>query len=235
MIVRIILAVFVSFVSGFCYLTGLMKLMSGLLLGFGVVSSVFFGIIFLLPGTDQRLWFPVYGTGASWPFFLLALVLAGLIVWLLQRKPEQAATQSFSNIHTRALGWGLLIYLAALFLPAFLWFPSEAKRLSVADARLGLEVLLGVLLYLAGTIGALYYFYQASRGGTEKHPDLMRRFVLALFATLHLDKMPALVAYLLIYSPETGIIFPTVAALALAAYIPIGFFFSRVCAESEAL
>ncbi|THB75062.1 MAG: hypothetical protein D6B25_12555 [Desulfobulbaceae bacterium] len=227
------MALFVSFVSGFCFLTGLMKLMSGLLLSFGVIAAVFFGVVFLLPGNDERLWFPIYGDGAAWPFFLLALVLVGVIIWLFKRAALEPEPESFSNLHTRALGWGGLIYLAALFLPAFLWFPSEAKRLVVDDTRLGIEVFIGVLLYIGGTIGALYFFYKASKGGTAKHPDMMRRFVLALFSALHLDKMPALVAYLLIYSPETGVVFPKVAALALAAYIPIGFFLSRICAESK--
>ena len=56
----------------------------------------------------------------------------------------------------------------------------------------------------------------------------MRRFVLALFAFFQLYKMPALVAYLLIYSPETHIVFPKLAALALAGYLPVGLFLARL-------
>jgi hypothetical protein len=52
----------------------------------------------------------------------------------------------------------------------------------------------------------------------------MRRFVLGLFTVLQLDKMPLLVAYLLIYSPETKVVFPYGAALALASYVPVGIF-----------
>ena len=61
----------------------------------------------------------------------------------------------------------------------------------------------------------------------------MRKFVLALFSVLHLDKMPALVSYLLIYSPETHVVFPGLAALALAGYIPLGFFFVKVCSDYQ--
>ena len=52
----------------------------------------------------------------------------------------------------------------------------------------------------------------------------MRRFVLGLFTFFQFDKLPVLVAYLLIYSPETEVIFPNIAALALASYIPVGIF-----------
>lgn len=77
--------------------------------------------------------------------------------------------------------------------------------------------------------------YLASKGMTENRPDMMRRFVPALFAFCHLDKMPALVAYLLIYSPETHVVFPKIAALALAGYIPIAIFLAKICFESRNL
>ena len=116
-----------------------------------------------------------------------------------------------------------------MFLPAFLWFPSEESRLAAETLTLGLKVLAGVCIYLVGCCVALYLLYRASRGTTSNHPDLMRRFVPALFSFCHLDKMPALVAYLLIYSPETHIIFPKIAALALAAYVPMGIFLVMIC------
>jgi len=205
--------------------------MSGLLLGFGVLAALFFGVVFLLPANEDRLWFPIYGGGASWPFFLLAACLAGLIVWLFLDKPRPADEQQITGSHFKYLGTGLFAYLCALFLPAFLWFPSEQRRLAADVSTLGLEVLIGVFLYLIGCCLALYLLYRSTRGTTAGHPDLMRRFVPALFSVCHLDKMPALVAYLLIYSPETHVIFPKTAALALAAYVPIGIFLIKICRE----
>ncbi len=231
MIARIILAGFSSVVSGVCYLSGLMRVMSGLLLGFGILAGLFFGIIFLLPANDDRLWFPIYGNGSSWPFFLVVACLAGLIVLLFLSKPRPAGEETVSTSHFKYLGSGLFTYLCALFLPAFLWFPSEQRRLTSEISRLEMEVLAGVCLYLVGTMLALFLLYRASRGTAANHPDLMRRFVTALFSFCHLDKMPALVAYLLIFSPETHVIFPAIAALALAGYIPIGIFLIRICAE----
>ena len=231
MIIRIVIAGFSSVVSGVCYLSGLMRIMSGLLLGFGILAALFFGIIFMLPANDDRLWFPIYGGGASWPFFVLGLLLAGLTGWLFLRKPQPADEQQVSSTHFKYLGAGLFTYLCALFLPAFLWFPSEERRVATEISTLGLEVFIGVCLYLAGCSIALFFLYRASRGTAPNHPDLMRRFVPALFSVCHLDKMPALVAYLLIYSPETHVIFPKIAALALAAYIPIGIFLIKICGD----
>ena len=231
MIVRILLAGFSSIVSGVCYLSGLVRIMSGLLLGFGVLAALFFGIVFLIPASDDRLWFPIYGGGASWPFFLLALCLAGLISYLFFDKPQPADEQQVTGYHFKYLGAGLFTYLCALFIPAFLWFPSEERRLAADVSTLGLEVLIGVCLYLIGCCVALYFLHRASHGTAPNHPDLMRRFVPALFSVCHLDKMPALVAYLLIYSPETHVIFPKIAALALAAYIPMGIFLIKICRD----
>ncbi len=231
MIIRIVLAGFSSIVSGVCYLSGLMRVMSGLLLGFGVLAALFFGIIFVLPASNDRLWFPIYGHGASWPYFLLALILVALIGWLFLKKSDPAGDDSVSSSHFKFLGAGIFTYICALFLPAFLWFPSEERRLAAEMSTLGVQVFIGVCLYLVGSCLALYLLYRASRGTTSNHPDLMRRFVPALFSFCHLDKMPALVAYLLIYSPQTHVIFPKVAALALAAYIPIGIFLVKICSD----
>ena len=231
MIIRLILAGFSSLVAGVCYLSGMMRVMSGLLLAFGVLSALFFGIVFTLPASDDRLWFPIHGTGAAWPFFLLALCLSALICYLFLAESKPAAEEQLVSKHLKYLGAGLLLYLFALFLPAFLWFPSEEKRLTLEISRLGLEVFIGVCLYLAGSCGALFLLYRSTKGSTSQRPELMRRFVPALFSILHLDKIPALVAYLLIYSPETQIIFPKIAALALAAYIPIALFFIQISRE----
>ena len=43
--------------------------------------------------------------------------------------------------------------------------------------------------------------------------------------------MPLLVAYLLIYSPETKVVFPYLAALALTSYIPVGIFLVQTTRE----
>jgi len=209
--------------------------MSGLLLGFGFFASLIFGIIFALPDNENRLWFPIHGGGASWPFFFLAICLMMLIIYLFLKKSDPAERDPLAAIHLKFLAGGLFLYLCSLFVPAFLWFPSEEKRLAVEAGSLGIDVFIGVCIYLAGTGGALYLLYRATQGATDDHPDLMRRFVLSVFSVFHLDKMPALVAYLLIYSPETYVIFPKIAALALAAYIPIGVFFIKVSSESQSV
>ena len=229
MIIRILLAGFSSCVGGVCYLSGLMRLMSGLLIGFGVLASLFFAIVFLMPGSEERLWFPIYGNGSSWPFFLLAFCLLSLIFWLFLARPEPAEKEQVSGLHLKYLAGGLFLYLCALFVPAFFWFPSEEKRMMTEAARLGVEVFSGVCAYLLGSSGALFLLYRASKGTTDSHPDMMRRFVPALFSFFHLDKMPALVAYLLIYSPETYVVFPKIAALALAGYIPVAIFLAKIC------
>jgi hypothetical protein len=61
----------------------------------------------------------------------------------------------------------------------------------------------------------------------------MRRFVLAFFTFFQFDKMPLLVTYLLIYSPETRISFQNVAAFALASYIPVGIFLLKTTWETR--
>ena len=232
MIIRILLAGFTSFVGGISYLSGLMRLMSGLLVGFGILASLFFGIVFLMPASEDRLWFPVHD-GSAWPFFLLALILCLLTVWLFLKPREDAAEEPLHASHFKCLAGGLFLYLCALFVPAFFWFPSEEKRLAADVSRLGLDVFFGVCVYLAVSSGALWLLYRATKGVTAGHPDLMRRFVPALFAFFQLDKMPALVAYLLIYSPETQVVFSKLAALGMAGYIPIIIFLGKICAQSS--
>ncbi len=224
-IVRLLIAGFASFVGGVCYLTGLKKLMSALLLAFGCIISLFFGIIFLIPNSENILGFPVFGLGGSWPFFLLAAVLAcGAIIILLKERVVDEY-EVLSAQHGKFLVFGLLGCVTAIFCPAFFWFPSEERRLAVAESALGLEVFIGTLVFIVLFFGSLYLLYRASLGGTEGRPDFMQRVVLAIFAVLQLEKIPALIAYLLIYSPETQIIFPAVAAFALASYVGVGIFF----------
>jgi hypothetical protein len=94
-------------------------------------------------------------------------------------------------------------------------------------------VLIGTGLFLLGVSVSCFLLYRAAQGSSERHPDLMRRFVLGLFTFFQLDKMPLLVAYLLIYSPETEVVFPHLAALALTSAIPVGLFLLATTRESR--
>ncbi len=232
MIVRIVLLLFISAASGICYLAGMTRLMSSLLIGFAVMVSTFFGILFVVP-ESRELWFPVYGEGASWPFFLLALILIVIIGLLLRGKERKIREEQVTADHYKYFIGAFLANILSVYLPSLLWFPSDEKRESLDASSLGLYVLSGTCLYLLGTIISLYLFYLASKGTAEKYPDLMRRIVLAVFSGFHFDKMPAFVAFLLIYSPETRIIYPTFAALALAAYIPVAVFLLILSWQSE--
>lgn len=233
MIIRVLLAGFASFVGGICYLSGLTRLMSSLLLGFGCIISLFFGAIFAIPNSENILGFPVHGTGGAWPFFVLAALLAVITIFLLAKKPSQVKYEQLSSVHAKFLGGGLATSFASIFIPGFFWFPSESRRLTVDQTSLGVEVFVGTIIYLIGISCSLYLFYRATRGGTEGRTDFMKRVVLALYAFFHLDKIPVLIAYLLIYSPETQIIFPKLAALALASYIPVAIFLWKTGADSE--
>jgi hypothetical protein len=233
MIVRIFVAGFASLVAGLSYLTGLARLMTGFLLGFGAVCSFLFGVLFFLPADANRRLFPVYQVVPAWPFFLIAAALVGMILVLFLRKAKPAATESVSSVHFKYLFGGIGGYLLSLFLSSVYWFPSDAVRRGADPASLASEVLFGTCLYLAGITISCALFYRASKGCSERHPDLMRRFVLGLFTFFQLDKMPLLVAYLLIYSPETGVIFPHLAALALSSYIPVGIFLLQTTRDSQ--
>lgn len=224
MIVRLLIAGFASLVAGFSYLTGLARLMTGLLIGFGAFSSFFFGILFILPVDAERLLFPIYEKVPSWPYFVLGFVLSAMVLALFLLKVKPAADEQVSGLHFKYMAGGIGGYLTSMFLSSIYWFPSDARRMSAEESSLTLEVLLGTSLFLIGVSVSCYLFYRASRGVTERNPDLMRRFVLGFFALFQLDKMPLLVAYLLIYSPETQVIFPNIAALALASYLPVSFF-----------
>lgn len=231
MIVRILIAGFASLVAGLSYFTGLARQMTGFLLGFGALCSILVGVLFLLPADADRLLFPVYGHVPAWPYFLVAAALIAMMLVLCLAKPKPAAEEQVSALHFKYFLGGVGCYLASMFVSSIYWFPSDAVRRSADPATLTTEVLFGTCLFLAGITVSCALLYRASKGSSERHPDLMRRFVLGLFTFFQFDKMPLLVAYLLIYSPETKVIFPYIAALALASYIPVGLFLLRTTQE----
>lgn len=236
MIVRILVAGFASLVAGLSYLTGLARIMTGFLLGFGALCSLAAGILFLLPVDEKRLVLPVYEEVPAWPYFLIAVILLGMVAVLFLQKASPAREEPVAARHFQYLLGGSIGYVASMFLSSVFWFPSDAVRRSADSAALTTEVLFGTGLFLVGVTLSCILLYRASKGSSERHPDLMRRFVLGLFTFLQLDKMPLLVAYLLIYSPETKVVFPYSAALALASYIPVGVFLlqaTRECRTSE--
>lgn len=224
MIARILIIAFTSVVGAVCYLNGMNRLMSALLLAFGSLMAFVFGLLFVLPNSESILGFPVYGQGSSGLFFALAVLLAIGTVLILLKKSDIASYEHIAVEHFKFFAGGLLTSVVAIFLPAFFWFPSEEKRVLVEESALATQAFIGTCFYLVCWMGALYLFYRASRGGTPNRPDLMLRLVLAVFAFFQLDKIPVLIAYLLIYSPETQVVFPGVAAFALASYIPMLFF-----------
>lgn len=233
MIVRILIAGFASFVAGLSYLTGLTRLMTALLVGFGGLSSLFFGCLFLLPVDQERLVFPIYEKVPAWPYLVLAAVLFAMVGALFLVKAKPAVAEQVSSTHFKYLIGGIAGYLTSLFLSSIYWFPSDERRLAADASALSSEVLLGTVIFLCGICGSCFLFYKASKGNSEGNPDLMRRFVLAFFTFIQLDKVPLLVAYLLIYEPDTGIIFPNIAALALSAYIPIAAFLVKATWDSN--
>ncbi len=224
MVVRILIAGFASFVAGLSYLTGLTQMMTGLLLGFGAFSSFFFGVLFFLPVDAKRPFFPVYDKVPSWPYLFIGLALVAMIAALFLVKTKPAKEEPVSALHFKYLAGGIGGYLTSLFLSSVYWFPSDAEIRSDDPATLTTEVLAGTCFFLFGVTISCYLFYRASRGTSDRHPDLMRRFVLGFFTFFQFDKMPLLVAYLLVYAPEARIHFQNIAALALVSYIPVGIF-----------
>jgi len=233
MITRVLIAVFASSVAGVSYLAGMTRIMTALLLGFGVFVSFGFGLLFLLPADGGRLWFPVSGDAPSYPFFLIGIVLVAMILVLYLLKPKFEIVERVSRIHFKYLVWGGAGYLSTFFISSFFWFPSDARKLVIDESGLGIEALTGTCLFIFGLSGSLYFFYKASRGSSMERPDMMRRFVLALFTFFQLDKMPALVAYLLVCSPDVQLVFPNLAALALSAYIPVGIFLVKTTWDTK--
>lgn len=233
MIVRILIAGFASLVSGLSYLTGLARLMTALLVGFGAVSSLFLGGLFLLPVDADRLVFPIHEQVPAWPYFILGLVLLGMVAGLFLFKVKKAESEEASSVHFKYLIGGIGGYLTSVFLSSIYWFPSDQTRLAADASAISTEVLIGTIMFLLGTSGSCYLFYMASKGNSDANPDLMRRFVLAFFTIFQFDKVPLLVAYLLIYAPDTGVIFPNIAALALSAYIPVAVFLIKATWDSR--
>lgn len=235
MIVRIFVAVFASLVGGLSYLTGLARLMTAFLLGFGAVCSLLLGVLFTLPVNADRLFLPIYERVPAWPYFLIGAILVGMIAVLFLAKAKPAEAEEVSVVHFKYLFGGVVGYLVSMFASSVYWFPSDAARQTTDATALTSEVLFGTALFLVGVAISCGLFYRASKGSSERHPDLMRRFVLGLFAFFQLDKMPLLVAYLLIYSPETEVIYPHIAALALSSYIPVGLFLLMTTRNSRAM
>lgn len=232
MVVRILIAGFASFVAGLSYLTGLARLMTGLLLGLSAFGAFFFGVLFVLPIDAERAFFPVYTTVPAWPYFLIGAILTAITVALFLVKTGPVGEEKVSAMHFKYLLGGIGGYLSSLFLSSIFWFPSDARRLSADPAALTRDVLIGTSFFLVGVSISCYLFYRASKGSSENHPDLMRRFVLAFFTFFQFDKMPILVAYLLIYSPETEVGFANIAALALASSLPVAIFLLKTTLDS---
>ncbi len=224
MIIRILIAGFASSVAGLSYLTGMARIMTALLLGFGAFISFVFGILFLFPADGGRLWFPVSGEAPAYPFFIIGTLLAAMIFALYLAKPKFEIAEQVSRTHFKYFIWGSGGYLSTLFISSFFWFPSDSRKLAIDESGMVIQALAGTCFFIFGVSCSLYLLYRASRGSSAERPDMMRRFVLALFAFFQLDKVPAFVAYLLIYSPDVQLIFPNLAALALSAYIPVGIF-----------
>ncbi len=233
MIVRILIAAFASLVSGFSYVVGLVRLMTGLLVGFTALCALLLGILFLLPVDAERRLLPVYEPVPAWPYLLLALLLGGMVVALFKLRVEPAPVEPVSARHRKYLLAGVGGYLTTLFLSSIWWFPADEHRLAADPERLAWEVFFGTGLYLLGISISCIFLYRASRGGSPRYPDMMRRFVLGLFAFFQLDKMPLLVTYLLLYSPDSRVIFPNIAGLALASAIPVAAFLIRASWDSR--
>lgn len=233
MIIRVLIAGFASLVCGLGFVAGLTRLMSGLLLGFGALSSFFLGILFWLPVDSERRLFPVSQSAPYWPYMLIGLVLAGLIVVLFAYRAHPRPKEQVSGKHFKFLFWGLSGYLLSLFVPSVLWFPSDESRLNMDAATLAWGALSGTLLYLVGVSVASYLLYRATRGGNEAQPELMRRFVLGIFAFFQLDKVPLLVTYLLLDAPESQVVFASIGALALCSYFPVAALLLRAAWDSR--
>jgi hypothetical protein len=228
MIIRILIAGFASLGTGISYLVGLARMTTALLLGFGAFVAFVFGLLFLLPPEEGRLWFPNYGEAPPLPFFIICIFLLGAVIRLFYQKPGFEVVEDVSGEHFRFLLGGIGGYLLSFFTAVYFWFPSEARKLAADESGLAGGALAGTWIFFLGLSGSLYLLFRASRGCSAERPDLMRRFVLAVFAFLQFDKLPALAAYLLVYSPETPVIYPNMAALALAAYIPVALFLLRI-------
>jgi hypothetical protein len=233
MIIRVLIAGFASSVAGVSYLAGMTRIMTALLLGFGAFVSFIFGLLFLLPGDEGRLWFPVSGEAPPYPFFILGTLLAAMILALYLLKPKFEIVEQVSKTHFKYLVWGAGGYISTLFISSFFWFPSDSRKLAIDESGLAIEALAGTCFFILGISCSLYFFYRASRGSSAERPDMMRRFVLAFFTFFQLDKVPVFVAYLLVYDPDVQLVFPNLAALALSSYIPVGLFLLKTTWDTK--
>ena len=233
MIIRVLIAGFASSVAGVSYLAGMTRIMTALLLGFGAFVSFIFGLFFLLPGDEGRLWFPVSGEAPPYPFFILGTLLAAMILALYLVKPKFEIVEQVSKTHFKYLIWGAGGYISTLFISSFFWFPSDSRKLAIDESGLAIEALAGTCFFILGISCSLYFFYRASRGSSAERPDMMRRFVLAFFTFFQLDKVPAFVAYLIVYDPDVQLVFPNLAALALSSYIPVGLFLLKTTWDTK--
>lgn len=233
MVLRILFILFLSCTASVCYLAGYTRLMSGILVFFGALVSFFFGLLFTMSPESRALWLPVYQNGNSWPFYLLSVLLCLLSLALVLSKKKKVSIVSFSKFHFQNFVSGMLAQIVFLFLASYFWFPSAEKRAQLSPSDLSMYINGGTLLYLLGVVVSLIFLYRASLAGIAGRPDMVRRLILACFAFFQCDKIPALVAYLLIYSSDAGMIFPTAAFLALAAYIPLAVFFYLVGGKTD--
>lgn len=227
MVVRILIGLFTSFIGGYCCLAGLQRLMAALLLAFGSLGSLLFAILFSVPSGSAILGYPVYGKGAPIPFYVLSFLLMAGALFLAKGRVARVSTEPLSKRHWLFLGWGLVAAVNSVFIPAFLWFPSKNKLLADDANVLAVEVSVGVFVFCCLYVISLYCFYRAVKGVGMMQGDFMRRLVLAVFTVFQLDKIPMLIGYLLIYSPETQIVFAHQAAVALLSYLfTFAFFWS---------
>lgn len=233
MLIRIGIAIFASFVTSFSYFSGLARLTTGLLLGLGLLGSMSFGVMFLLPAESEGVLFPAFVEVTPWPYFVVALLLALMIASLYLVKAKTVVEERVTVTHFKLLIGGIIGYLASLFLASVYLFPSAASLAADGPQILKTKIIVGGVLYLVGISISCYLLYRASKGGSETHPDLMRRTILGLFALLQLDKVPLLITYLLIYSPETVRIFPEIGGIALLSYLPVGLFLLQTTWETS--
>ncbi len=228
MIVRIFIVTFASVGAGLSYLTGFGKLMTLILLGFASLASAIIGVMLTAGGDSTRMMLPGYEKIAAWPYFFMALIMIGMVAVLFFYRSRQVVSEPVERRHFKYLIWGGLGFLGSLLLAGYCCFPAVEKQAGGWDSSHAWQVVSGTLVYLAGIWGSCYSFYLASRGSSEENPDMMRRFVLASFTFLQLDKLPLLITYLLIYSPESIEAFSYAGALALTSYIPVGLLLLKI-------
>lgn len=228
MVIRIIVGIFASLVVGLGYLTGMARMITALLLGLGSVGAFIFGVVFVLPSDSTQLILPSPGEGAAWPYFVISVILVGMALSSFKVQRAVVHQEQVSSRHFKFLIAGLGSYLVTLFWSSVYWFPAEESA-----TPLNIQLLFGTSLFFVGISLSCYCLYQATKGSSDRHPDLLRRFVLAFFGFFHLDKVPLVVAYLVIYSPDIQGGFPYLAPVLLLSYIPIGIFLLNATWDSK--